>query len=146
MVHSITQFNDANKSSCQRYMACLSQEVSAIFDSFRNSMHDSKMTQSIWLQYIQGFHAWAAGRLKGDMLHTYSGLSGGHTLIIQALDAFLGLEPLFPEYQLEYYVSISQRRFFSLLRKCCIRERLGESEEDLAIQAQFDVIVKQMKV
>lgn len=146
MIQAMIQFNSAEKASCRQHMSHLHESLEEVFASFSGSMHNEKMLHSIWLRHVQGFHAWGTGKIERDVIITHSGLSGGHMLIIQALDAFAGLPPLLSTQDMEDYIPRKQRNFILSLQENCFRWSLGDSEDDQVLKGQFDTIVKRLKV
>ncbi|KAJ3497639.1 hypothetical protein NLG97_g1737 [Lecanicillium saksenae] len=146
MISALYHYDNAEIELCRNELESLRAHLRLLFSNFSTSMHESKMVRSVWLQHVQGFHAWGAGRMESGGFHAYDGFSGGHVLVIQALDAFIGLEPLFSEQQLHNYVSSRQRHFISVLRKCSFRARLKSVKETEALAPHLSAITKQLKV
>lgn len=146
IIHAIFHHHNSDHDLCLKDLKDLSERVQALFKGFSRAMHESQMVRSVWLQYVQGFHAWGTERMDDNELKTFDGLSGGHVLVIQALDAFIGLEPLFNEEQLQMYTSFNQRRFISLICKHNFRQRLGRTAVSEDMEFYFNAIAKQLKV
>ncbi|KAJ7449362.1 hypothetical protein B0H11DRAFT_2289548 [Mycena galericulata] len=68
---------------------------------FLSSMVDAKMSQQLWLAYVQGYQGWT--------LDGFDGISGGQSLLIRTLGAFLGIRP-FPRPEKEsLHLPLAQR-------------------------------------
>ncbi|KAJ9094741.1 hypothetical protein QFC21_005899 [Naganishia friedmannii] len=55
----------------------------ASFKKFAETVHERKLKKDVWMSHAQGFHGWG--------LDGYDGVSGDHSLLIRAVDAFLGI-------------------------------------------------------
>jgi hypothetical protein len=102
------------------------------------------------MRYVQGIYGWSAGSNESHngSQHPvmFDGLSGSHVPILQAVDAFLGIDPFLSEENLSRHISINQRHFFQCLRDHCFRYKLGDTAEDMELKGHFITIVKQMRV
>lgn len=75
----------------------------------------------------------------------YDGLSGGHLVIFNLLDVFLGLDTFIDEAKLEYYMPFAQRRFIASVKKCSFRDQAKQAG-DVELEMQFNAIAKQLRV
>lgn len=55
----------------------------ASFKKFAETVHERKLAKDVWMSHAQGFHGWG--------VDGYDGVSGDHSLLIRAVDAFLGI-------------------------------------------------------
>ncbi|KAJ9115803.1 hypothetical protein QFC22_004944 [Naganishia vaughanmartiniae] len=55
----------------------------ASFKKFAETVHERKLAKDVWMSHAQGFHGWG--------LDGFDGVSGDHSLLIRAVDAFLGI-------------------------------------------------------
>lgn len=104
---------------------------------------DSRIPHSVFVAYIQGFHGWAAGEMVNGKYTEYDGLSGGHLVLFNLLDGFLGLDTFLDEKGFANYIPVSQRRFIASVKKHAFRD---EAKRDVELETQLDRIVKQLRV
>lgn len=116
-----------------------------VLDTYRSTLVDSKIPQSLWLPYVQGFQAWGAGKIIDGTYVEYDGLSGNQQPLFHFIDAFLGIDPYLTEESLERYIHASQRKLSMALRKHSFRQRAilaGHSE----IEAEMEKIKNHIRV
>ena len=146
MVQTIIDFERGDKQSSLENVKRVASDLRHLMLTFYENLHDSKISQKIWLSYIQGFQGWGAGRTIDGKFVKYDGLSGNHILIFQAIDAFLGLERYLTDENMERYIPVNQRKLCLSLKKHCIRAKLSQGTEDRAIADEISKIVNQMRV
>ncbi|KAH8782992.1 hypothetical protein F5883DRAFT_404454 [Diaporthe sp. PMI_573] len=146
MVQTIIDFERGDKQSCLESVNRVASDLRHLMMTFYENLHDSKISQKIWLSYIQGFQGWGAGRTIDGKFVKYDGLSGNHILIFQAIDAFLGLERYLTDENMERYIPVNQRKLCLSLKKHCIRAKLSQGTEDRAIADEISKIVNQMRL
>jgi hypothetical protein len=76
-------------------------------------MKDTNISHALWLAYLQGYTGWALPDADGVMI---SGVSGGHSLTIRTLDAFLGIKPAPPPEEEALHLPAAQRDWLNSLR------------------------------
>lgn len=108
-------------------------------------MVNSRIPPDIFVPYIQGFYGWAAGEVLDGKYTEYDGLSGGHLVVFNLLDVFLGLDTFIDEEKLENYIPFAQRRFIASVKKCSFREA-AKRAGDVELEMQFHAIAKQLRV
>lgn len=108
-------------------------------------MIGSRIPPDIFVAYIQGFYGWAAGEMLDGKYTEYDGLSGGHLVIFNLLDVFLGLDTFIDKEKMENYIPFAQRRFISSVRKCSFRDKAKQAG-DVGLEMQFNAIAKQLRV
>lgn len=84
----------------------------------------------------------AAGEMVDGKYTEYDGLSGGHLVLFNLLDGFLGLDTFLDE-GFANYIPVSQRRLIASVKKHAFRD---EAKWDVELGAQLDRIVKQLRV
>lgn len=112
---------------------------------YYDNVIDSKIPHSVFVAYIQGFHGWAAGDIVNGKYTEYDGLSGGHLIVFNLLDGFLGLNQFLGEESFLNYIPIAQRKFLDSVKKNAFREEV-EQAGDVEVKKQLDGIVKQLRV
>jgi transcriptional regulator of met regulon len=94
------------------------KEANVIFQNtsrfFFENMKDANISHALWLAYLQGYTGWA---LPGDDGVVISGVSGGHSLTIRTLDAFLGIKPAPPPEEEALHLPVAQRDWLDSLRE-----------------------------
>jgi hypothetical protein len=94
------------------------KEANAIFQNtsrfFFENMKDANISHALWLAYLQGYTGWA---LQDDDGVVISGVSGGHSLTIRTLDAFLGIKPAPPAAEEALHLPAAQRDWLNALRE-----------------------------
>lgn len=108
-------------------------------------MHDSIVSRSDWMSYIQGFHAWGAGEIIDGKYVEYDGLSGNQLMIFGAVDAYLGLESYLTTENLRRYLSSAQRELLLSYKTHSFREK-AKVAEFLEIENEMQDLVKLFKV
>ncbi|KAJ7708686.1 hypothetical protein B0H17DRAFT_916317, partial [Mycena rosella] len=87
--------------------------LKAIFKYFFDNLTDSNISRELWMAYVQGPHGW--------VLEEIDGVSGGQSLVIRSVDAFLGIRP-FPTPEVEaLHLPLPQRIWLDALREYDIR-------------------------
>lgn len=112
---------------------------------FYESLHDKRISRSMWLSSMQRSQGSGAGRLVDGEIVKHDGLSGSHILIFQAIDAFLGLDRYFTDENMDEYVPVCQRTFCVHFKEHCFQDRVASSEVDAHSGRQFTAILKQMR-
>lgn len=87
------------------------------------------------MAYVQGFHGWT--------LDGIDGVSGGQSLIIRALDAFLGIRP-WPTPEVEsLHLPRWQRNWLEAMRSYDIRQ---VARSDAGVTQELDHMLRQLRV
>jgi hypothetical protein len=93
------------------------KEANVLFQNtsrfFFENMKDTNISHALWLAYLQGYTGWALPDADGVMI---SGVSGGHSLTIRTLDAFLGIKPAPPPEEEALHLPAAQRDWLNSLR------------------------------
>ncbi|KAJ7691763.1 hypothetical protein B0H17DRAFT_934786 [Mycena rosella] len=96
------------------------KEANTIFQStsrfFFENMKDANISHTLWLAYLQGYTGWALPGPDGNII---SGVSGGQSLTIRTLDAFLGIRPFPQPAEEALYLPLAQRDWLQSLREAC---------------------------
>ena len=131
-------------------MTRINHQLRPLFGSYYSRVHDDVIALSAWLSHVQGFFAWGAGYMKEDGTWVkFDGLSGNQSLLFQALDAFLGIEPYLSEEDMERNVPSRQRKLCEVIRKHSFRAQIVEQQQDetdAKILMAFDEILKRLRV
>ncbi|KAJ6556153.1 hypothetical protein B0H19DRAFT_1293126 [Mycena capillaripes] len=94
------------------------KEANVIFQNtsrfFFENMKDANISHALWLAYLQGYTGWA---LPGEDGTVVSGVSGGHSLTIRTLDAFLGIRPAPTPEEEALHLPLAQRDWLNSLRE-----------------------------
>ncbi|KAF7339130.1 hypothetical protein MVEN_01989700 [Mycena venus] len=106
------------------------KEANTIFQDtsrfFFDNMKDTNISHALWLAYLQGYTGWG---LPGADGVNVSGTSGGHSLTIRTLDAFLGIRPVPRPEQEALHVPKAQRDWLDALREYDIRAKVQSAIE-----------------
>jgi len=113
--------------------------------NFTEQFTESHVSKSVWLNYVQGFQGWGAGRTINGKFTKCDGLSGNHVPIFQALDAFVGMGRYLSDENIDRYIPRRQRDLCDSLRARCFRRKLDDGN-DLHIREEFAKIVSRLKV
>ncbi|KAK7031691.1 hypothetical protein R3P38DRAFT_824904 [Favolaschia claudopus] len=116
-----------------------SETLKSAFKHFFSTMVETKLAQSIWLAYVQGYQGWTLGGIDG--------ISGGQSLTFRTLDAFLGIRP-FPEPEKEsLHLPKPQRDWLNFLRDFDIRAAVkARGEDGAAVTEELESLVKQLRL
>lgn len=94
------------------------KEANVIFQNisrfFFDTLRDRNISLDVWLPYVQGYLGWALPGADGVVI---SGASGRQSLMIQTLDAFLGIRLLLPLSEVALHVPVAQRDWLQSLRE-----------------------------
>jgi hypothetical protein len=106
-----------------------------VFKFFNENLVDRNIPQQFWMAYVQGFHGWS--------LEGVEGVSGGHALVIRALDAFLGIRP-WPSPELEaLHLPLVQRNWLNAMRDYDIRHTATSMPK---VTHELEHMVRQLRV
>ncbi|KAJ7876528.1 hypothetical protein B0H14DRAFT_2501376 [Mycena olivaceomarginata] len=96
------------------------KEANTVFQNtyhfFFEHMKDTNISHALWLAYLQGYTGWALLGADGVVV---SGVSGGHSLTIRTLDAFLDILPVPPAEEEALHLPVAQRDWLRSLREVC---------------------------
>lgn len=106
---------------------------------------ESRIPTPLFVPYLQGFHGWAAGEMVDGKYTQYDGVSGGHLVVFNMLDRFLGLEMFLDLKSLANYIPARQRAFITAVEKHAFRDQ-AKRDGDVEVEAQLDSIVSQLRV
>ncbi|KAI9151253.1 hypothetical protein HJFPF1_08452 [Paramyrothecium foliicola] len=150
MIRAIISFSRLDREGCVTHLTRINQQLRPLFNSYYSKVHDDVIAISVWLSHVQGFFGWGVGYIDADGAWVkYDGLSGNQSLLFQALDAFLGIEPYLSDEDTIRNVPLRQRKLCDLFRKHSFRaqmEGLEKDDIDMRIKTEFDQIVKRMRV
>ncbi|KAJ7872704.1 hypothetical protein B0H13DRAFT_1633803 [Mycena leptocephala] len=110
------------------------KEANVIFQNtsrfFFDTLRDRNISLDVWLPYVQGYLGWALPGADGVVI---SGASGRQSLMIQTLDAFLGIRLLLPLSEVALHVPVAQRDWLQSLREVSllIQDHRDESSDEL---------------
>ncbi|KAJ7631930.1 hypothetical protein DFH06DRAFT_696262 [Mycena polygramma] len=104
---------------------------------FFKSLVDSKISQKVWMAYVQGFQGWA--------LNGIDGISGGQSLLFRTLDSFLGIRPWPTPEKEQLHLPEVQRNWLNSLRDYDIRSVAKERGYD-QVTAELDSLVNQLRL
>ncbi|KAI1128158.1 hypothetical protein F5Y10DRAFT_277653 [Nemania abortiva] len=144
LVVAITSFKDANRQSCLGALQTINLNLRGLFTLFHRRMTEKNISRTVWLNFVQGFHAWSAGRMVNGEFIQFDGVSGNQILVFQALDALLGMETYHSSDALKRHMSATQRGFCEAVRYHSFRSEL-KGTEDQAMIAEFEALVTQLK-
>ncbi|KAJ7501456.1 hypothetical protein B0H11DRAFT_2224353 [Mycena galericulata] len=109
------------------------KEANSIFQNtsrfFFENMKDANISHALWLAYMQGYTGWALPDADGVIV---SGVSGGQSLTVRTLDAFLGILPVPPAVEEALHVPVAQRDWLNSLREYNIRAKVQSAIEQCA--------------
>lgn len=145
MVHAIISFEDNDKALCENHLKNVTFRLRHLLQIFYGNLHESRVSHSVWLSYVQGFQGWGVGRMVDGEFIKYDGLSGNHVLLFQAIDAFLGMERYLTDENMIRYIPVNQRELCIALKKHSIRSKLDE-HSDRKIKDEIQKIVNHLKV
>ncbi|KAJ5105040.1 hypothetical protein NUU61_002387 [Penicillium alfredii] len=115
IVESITLFDKGEKAQC-----------------FYQTFITAKVSERVWLNHVQGFQGWAAGRIEHGEYVQYDGVQGGQTLMMQVVDAFLGMDAFLTKEASHRNVPYYQREFVETIRRYAFRHRaLKAGDQDI---------------
>jgi hypothetical protein len=120
------------------------KEANTIFQNtsrfFFGNMKDANISHALWLAYSQGYTGWALPDPDGVIV---SGVSGGHSLTIRTLDAFLGILPTPPAAEEALHLPVAQRDWLDSLREVCLftyRKPPADSESSTTSERKFSLL------
>ena len=145
MVQSVVRFEAGDKKSCVRHLENITLRLRNLLLVFYENLHNSRISRSVWLSYVQGFQGWGIGRVVDGEFIKFDGLSGNHVLFFQALDAFLGMDRYLTDENMIRYIPVKQRELCIAFRKHSLRNKL-EEESDTMIEDEMNKIVNHLKV
>ncbi|KAJ5101980.1 hypothetical protein NUU61_004202 [Penicillium alfredii] len=145
LVQSIISFDNGQIRDCNEHLRALNEYLRSAIRVYYNQTVSSKIPHSIFVPYLQGFHGWAAGDVADGHYTEYDGLSGGHLILFNLLDLFLGLNTFLPEEDFVKYVPARQREFLQSVKNHAFRARAKE-EGKVELEKQFNGIASQMRI
>lgn len=118
-------------------LSSANHHLKAIFKYFFDNLNDLNISRDLWMAYVQGPHGWT--------LDGIDGVSGGQSLVIRTVDAFLGIRP-FPTPQVEtLHLPLPQRTWLDTLRQYDIRAVVSAKNEK-EIEVELEAMVKHLRV
>ena len=144
MIGAVLAFKERNPLLCLKCLKSISQRLRSILKIYFDNMTDSRVSRAVWMSYVQGFQAWAAGEMMNGEYVEYDGLSGNHVLFIQVLDAFLGFDRYLSDVDFVRYIPARQRNLSIIFRKHSFRHQL-KPESDAEMLKEFETIVNQLR-
>jgi hypothetical protein len=114
------------------------KEANTVFQNtyhfFFENMKDANISHALWLAYLQGYTGWALLGADGVVV---SGVSGGHSLTIRTLDAFLGILPVPPAEEEALHLPVAQRDWLRSLREvCCFTYCKSSADNDSSMTSE----------
>ncbi|KAJ6574535.1 hypothetical protein B0H19DRAFT_933039 [Mycena capillaripes] len=128
------------------------KEANVIFQNtsrfFFENMKDANISHALWLAYLQGYTGWA---LPGDDGAVISGVSGGQSLTIRTLDAFLGIRPAPAPEEEALHLPVAQQDWLNSLRESAIDQCADASDTTLVefwreMQAELQKMVQKLRL
>lgn len=116
IAQSIDYFERGDKVRCAEKVGSISRQLRNVFQAFYKSFEPSTVSPDVWQSYVQGFHGWGAGTIDGGVYTEYDGVQGGQMVLIQVIDAFLGMAPFLSTEALRRHVTYYQRGFINSVR------------------------------
>jgi hypothetical protein len=144
MISAVVAFAENDRASCLDFLHSISSRLRGILGCYFDNMNDSQVSRTVWMSYVQGVEAWAAGRMISGEYVEYDGLSGNHVLFFQVIDAFLGMDRYLSARDFVRYVPARQRNLCNAMRKHSFCRQL-DPERDAEIMDAFVTIVNQLK-
>lgn len=123
IVESIVFFDKGEKAQCVRNLKAIQQTLQASFREFYQTFITAKVSEKAWLNHVQGFQGWAAGRIEHGEYIQYDGVQGGQTLMMQVVDAFLEIKAFLTDEASHRNVPYYQREFIKTIRQHAFRHR-----------------------
>ncbi|KAJ7982926.1 hypothetical protein DFH06DRAFT_1171944 [Mycena polygramma] len=115
----------------------VNSRLKEVFKYFFDNLTDSNVSRQLWMAYVQGPHGWA--------LDGIDGVSGGQSLVIRTVDAFLGIRP-FPTAEIEaLHLPQPQRTWLDALRKADIRAA-AKAQNSKNLEAELEAMVKHLRI
>ena len=145
MVGAIISFERNDTALCAEHLENITYRLRHLLMVFYENLTESRVSQSVWLSYVQGFQGWGVGRMIDGEFVKYDGLSGNHVLFFQALDAFLGMDRYLTDENMDRYIPVNQRNFCISLKKNSFRDKLDDHSE-VKIQEEIKKIVNHLRV
>jgi len=144
MIGAVVAFAEDDRATCLKCLRSISARLRGILKSYFDNMTDSRVSRAVWMSYVQGMEAWAAGEMVDGEYVEYDGLSGNHVLFFQALDAFLGMDRYLSAVDFVRYIPARQRNLCTTIKKHSFRHQL-KPERDAEMIDAFMTIVNQLK-
>lgn len=145
MVQSIISFGKDQKGRCAEHLKGVNEQLRVATRVYYQWTVESRIPTPLFVPYIQGFHGWGAGEMVDGKYKQYDGVSGGHLVLFNFLDRFLGLETFLDQKSMANYIPARQRAFITAVEKHAFRDQ-AKRDGDVEIEAQFDGIVSQLRV
>ncbi|MCJ1266909.1 hypothetical protein MMC22_006794 [Lobaria immixta] len=145
MVRAVICFEGGDKVSCVKCLENINFRIRHLFLVFYENLTESRVSHSVWLSYVQGFHGWGVGRMVDGEFVKYDGLSGNHVLFFQALDAFLGMDRYLTDENMIRYIPVNQRELCTTFKNHSFRNKV-KKHNDMRMEGEFTKIVNQLKV
>lgn len=134
------------KSRCTEHLKAVNVQLRAAIRVYYEWIVESKIPTSIFVPYLQGFHGWAAGEMVDGKYTEYDGVSGGHLVLFNMLDRFLGLETFLDQKSLlANYIPVRQGAFITAVERHAFRDQ-AKQDGDIEVEAQLNSIVSQLRV
>lgn len=132
IVESIDLFDQGDKTQCVRKLMSIQQLLQDAFKRFYQTFVTEKVSEKVWLNHVQGFQGWAAGKIENGTYIQYDGVQGGQTLMMQVIDAFLGMDAFLSDDASHRNVPYYQRQFVEAIRRHNFRSRaLKAGDQDI---------------
>ncbi|KAH8430228.1 uncharacterized protein LDX57_007897 [Aspergillus melleus] len=123
IAQSIDYFERGDKVQCAEKVRSIFRQLRRVFQVFYKTFVPSTVSPAVWLSYVQGFHGWAAGTIDGETYTEYDGVQGGQMVLIQVIDAFLGMDPFLSTEAFRRHVTYYQRGFIDSIRRHSFRQK-----------------------
>ena len=135
MVSAVENLEAGNPTRAAMDLNTANKHLTKCFKYFYENLVNHQVSQQLWMAYVQGFHGWT--------LDGIDGVSGGQSLIIRALDAFLGIRP-WPTPEVEsLHLPRWQRNWLEAMRSYDIRQ---VARSDAGVTQELDHMLRQLRV
>ncbi len=144
MIRSIIAFESGQIPTC---ISCLQSIDTILRHALRlnYTLIKTKVSRTVWLSYVQGFQAWAAGEMIDGSYVEYDGLSGSHLPLFNFIDAFLELPQYLTEEIVRRSIPQPQTDMMVAIRKHSFRKTA--KEKGIAeIETEMEKMIKQLRV
>jgi hypothetical protein len=144
MIRSIIAFERGQIPAC---ISCLQNIDTILRHALRlnYTLIKTKVSRAVWLSYVQGFQAWAAGEMIDGSYVEYDGLSGSHLPLFNFIDAFLELPQYLTEEIVQRSIPQPQTDMMEAIRKHSFR-KTAKDKGIMEIETEMEKMIKQLRV
>lgn len=139
MANATTYLSNDDIVQCQEALFSANQTLKTVLHYFYSNLNHENVNRDLWMAYVQGFHGWSAGEPLQD------GVSGGQSLVIRAIDSFLGIRPWPTEEAEALHLPFHQRQWLNAMREYDIRT-VAKMKGSTEIENELNKMVAQLRV